>query len=61
MFSQESLGNYYETMFAMKQHHNYEISDLENMIPWERQVYVNMLNNHLELEQQRAKAEQYKR
>ena len=25
------------------QHHNYSLSDLENMMPWEREIYVDML------------------
>ena len=25
------------------QHHNYALSDIENMIPWERDIYVSML------------------
>jgi len=25
------------------QHHNYSLSDLENMIPWEREIYLDML------------------
>ena len=25
------------------QHHNYSLSDLESMIPWEREIYVDML------------------
>ena len=25
------------------QHHNYALSDIENMIPWERDIYVDML------------------
>ena len=25
------------------QHHNYALSDIENMIPWERDIYVQML------------------
>jgi len=25
------------------QHHNYSLSDLENMMPWEREIYVEML------------------
>jgi hypothetical protein len=25
------------------QHHNYSLSDLDNMIPWEREIYVDML------------------
>tara|TARA_R110000824_G_scaffold264066_3_gene452881 strand:+ start:262 stop:396 length:135 start_codon:yes stop_codon:yes gene_type:complete len=26
------------------QHHNYSLEELENMIPWEREVYINMLH-----------------
>ena len=25
------------------QHHNYALSDIENMMPWERDIYVQML------------------
>ena len=25
------------------QHHNYALSDIENMMPWERDIYVDML------------------
>jgi hypothetical protein len=25
------------------QHHNYSLSDLDNMMPWEREIYVDML------------------
>ena len=32
------------------QHHNYSLSDLENMMPWEREVYVGLLIEHLEEE-----------
>ena len=29
------------------QHHNYSLSDLDNMIPWEREIYVDMLLEHI--------------
>ena len=49
--------NYYQTNFAMMQHHKYSLSELENMIPWEREVYVTMLKAYIEeeLEKQRNK------
>ena len=25
------------------QHHNYSLSDIENMMPWEREIYLDML------------------
>jgi len=39
------------------QHHNYSLSDLENMIPWEREIYVDMLMEHIE-EQNKKMEEQ---
>ena len=32
------------------QHHNYSLSELENMIPWEREIYVDMLVEHIKAE-----------
>ena len=44
----------------MVQHHNYNITDLENMIPWEREIYIGMLANWLEEEEKRQKEEEAK-
>ena len=35
------------------QHHNYSLSDLDNMMPWERDIYVDMLVEHLKEEKKR--------
>ena len=35
------------------QHHNYSLSELENMIPWEREIYVDMLLEHIKEEKQK--------
>jgi hypothetical protein len=43
------------------QHHKYSLSELENMIPWERDIYVNMLMRYLEEENERIKATQMQR
>ena len=32
------------------QHHNYSLSDLDNMIPWEREIYVDMLMEYIKEE-----------
>jgi hypothetical protein len=32
------------------QHHNYALSDIENMMPWEREIYLDMLINHIQEE-----------
>jgi len=35
------------------QHHKYSLTELENMIPFEREIYVKLLINHLEEERKR--------
>ena len=45
----------------MMQHHNYSLSELENMIPWEREIYQKMLIQHLEEEKERRKAQANRR
>jgi hypothetical protein len=37
------------------QHHKYSLQDLNNMLPWERTVYVTMLLRHIEEENEKIK------
>ena len=37
------------------QHHKYSLTELENMLPWERDIYVNMLMRYLEEENDKIK------
>jgi hypothetical protein len=37
----------------MAQHHKYSIRELEEMHPFERDIYVDMLKDYLEKEKQR--------
>ena len=39
--------------FALMQHHKYSLTELEEMLPWEREVYVSMLMKHIEEENER--------
>ena len=34
----------------MIQHHKYSLTDIENMMPWERDVYVALLKQYIEEE-----------
>lgn len=45
--------NYFETNFAMIHHHKYSLTEIENMVPWERQVYIALLIQHLKEEKER--------
>jgi hypothetical protein len=56
--SHDNLMNYFQTNFAMMQHHKYSLTELDSMLPWERQIYVDMLVRHLEEEKERLKAQQ---
>ena len=44
---------YYQTIFAMAQHHGYQISELESIMPYERDIYVAMLVDHLKKQEDR--------
>ena len=48
---------FYQTNFSLVQHHKYVLTDIENMMPWEREVYVNMLAQHLQKERERIEQE----
>ena len=39
------------------QHHKYRLEELGNMMPWERQIYVQMLIEHLKEEKERRERE----
>jgi len=45
-----NLENYFRLNFAMMQYHKYSLTEIENMIPWERDIYVGLLQAHLEEE-----------
>jgi hypothetical protein len=45
----------------MMQHHKYSLSELESMLPWERDIYVTMLIQYIEEENQKIKERQKRR
>ena len=47
MLGYDNLMNYYKTNFSLMQHHKYSLSDIENMIPWEKFIYVDMLKQYI--------------
>jgi hypothetical protein len=40
------------------QYHKYSLEELEDMMPFEREIYVSLLVQHLEEEKQRLKSNQ---
>ena len=39
----------------MIQHHKYSLTELEDMMPWEREIYVSLLIQHIDEENERNK------
>ena len=45
----------------MMQHHKYSLTEIENMLPWEREIYVTFLIEYIKEENDRIKKENAKR
>jgi len=50
-----NLVAYYERVFAFKHYHNWSISEIEDLIPWELDVMTSFLNNYLEMREMQKK------
>ena len=37
------------------QHHKYSLTEIENLMPWEREIYVDMLINYIKEENEKQK------
>ena len=44
----------------MMQHHKYSLTEIENMLPWEREIYVGLLQNWIKEENKRIEQENRK-
>ena len=40
------------------QHHKYSLTELENMLPWEREIYIDMLIQHIKDENEKIRERQ---
>ena len=45
----------------MMQHHGYSLTELDNMVPWEREIYVSLLQEYIKEENERIKLQQQRR
>jgi len=53
-----NLESYFRLNFSLIQFHKYSLTEIENMIPWERDIYVGLLKNHLEEEELKQQQQQ---
>ena len=49
------LESYFKLNFALMQHHKYSLTEIENMMRWERDNYLGLLNQYIEDENLKAK------
>ena len=49
------LESYFRLNFSLMQYHKYSLTEIENMLPWERDVYVELLKQHIEEEELKQK------
>lgn len=55
MLSHTSLENHYHTIFGMIQHHKYSIDELENLVPYELDIYFNFLVEYIKDQDEKNK------
>ena len=55
MFGYDSLMNHYKTNFNLMQFHKYSLSDIENMMPWERFLFIDLLKVHIQEQNQKIR------
>tara|TARA_R100001510_G_C7603908_1_gene169658 strand:- start:668 stop:850 length:183 start_codon:yes stop_codon:yes gene_type:complete len=48
MMFHTTIDSFFEINFSLMHHHKWSLSDIESMIPFEREVYVKLLANALE-------------
>jgi hypothetical protein len=44
------LESYYRINFSLLQFHKYSLTEIENLIPFERELYLGLLQQHIEEE-----------
>ena len=48
MLCHESLENHYRINFLLMHEFKYSLTELEDMMPFEREIYIGLLLQHLE-------------
>ena len=56
--SHVNLEAYFRINFALMQFHKYSLTEIENMMPWERDIYLALLRDHIENENLKRQQEE---
>lgn len=54
--SHNNLESYYISIFSLAQHHKYSITEIENLLPFERDIYIELLSNYIQQVEQSKKS-----
>ena len=57
----DSLANMLKSNFNLMQHHRWSLNDVEHMIPWEKHIYIDMLNQWVKEQEDLAKQQENER
>ena len=55
MLSHSNLFVYYQKMFAMGQHHKYSMNELDELMPYERDLYFDMLLEFIKKKEEQSR------
>ena len=47
MLSHDSLQNHMKTNFALMHHHKWSLAEINDLLPWERSIYIDLLQDYL--------------
>lgn len=54
----QNLALYFKTNFSLMNHHKWSIAETEDMMPWERQVYLDLLQDWIKQKEQEIKEQE---
>ncbi len=57
--SHTNLAQYYDSTFQLMQYHNYSLNEIDGLIPWEREVYLSMLMEHIKEQKEQAQRDRH--
>lgn len=54
-FQYDTLGNHFQTNFVLMQDHHWSWTDIQNMVPFERDIYIILLRQWVEKKNEETK------
>lgn len=56
MTGYSNIAVYYKTIFSMVHHHKYSLSEVNDMYPFERDLFVAMISDYIEKQNEKKRA-----